>query len=480
MGSVSFRKLRVAGSQIDFITQRYGYDSVERLSQIKYVKAEGTAAEQLIEQIDYGYDAMGQRTSRTTLNGNGTGASETPMTASYDAANRMTGVTLSIAGTTKTYALSYDPNGNLTQKANASDSNDKTLYSWDANDRLTNITQPDLNASFSYDAFGRRIQATITKTGQAAATVQYLYEGAQALGEIRDAKLSQRLLTGLSLDETIARIAINTSGQKDSTNSRIYMTDALNSVIAQLNDDGNANIANSYGYSPYGEAISVGPDAANNPNQYTSRENDGTGLMFYRARYYDPVLKRFVSEDPTGTAAGPNFFAYAKSAPISEVDPLGLWSTEVHNQIIQEMFGGALSSQAIALIQQGSASVDSPWNQVFGDDAFHAMRGSRDSIADAKKRACAFIRSNMGDYRNNMNTKNWQDAYRSLGMALHPIMDSTSPPHAGWPVWHLWDSYKHGGLFSTSQENAIDITQMQRTIDLIKRAMSGDECACTE
>jgi len=68
-----------------------------------------------------------------------------------------------------------------------------------------------LTASFAYDAFGRRIQSTITRAGQPAATVQYLYEGQQALGEIRDGQMSHRLLTGLSLDETIGPSQINCS-----------------------------------------------------------------------------------------------------------------------------------------------------------------------------------------------------------------------------------------------------------------------------
>ena len=137
------------------------------------------------------------------------------------------------------------------------------------------------------NSLDRRIQTRIASGSNPAQTVQYLYEGSQALGEIKDGKLSHRLLTGLKLDETIARIALNSSGQKDNAGSRIYLTDALNSVIAQLSDD-NANpgsLQNSYGFSPYGQATTVGPDAANNPIQYTSRENEPTGLMFYRARY---------------------------------------------------------------------------------------------------------------------------------------------------------------------------------------------------
>jgi RHS repeat-associated protein len=188
----------------------------------------------------------------------------------------------------------------------------------------TSTSSTVLSASFSYDAFGRRIQSTITQGSQAPNTVQYLYEGAQALGEIRDGKLSHRLLTGLSLDETIARIAINADGNKDAANSRLYLTDALNSVIAQLADDDNANIQNSYAYSPYGQSQTVGPDSANNPNQYTSRENDNTGLYYYRARYYDPVLKRFVSSDPIGLAGGLNTYSYVRGSPVIFADPNGL------------------------------------------------------------------------------------------------------------------------------------------------------------
>lgn len=328
-GRLSARKVQ-AGNTPDLITQAYGYDSLDRLSQIKYLKAAGIAGEQLIEQIDYEYDANGRRTARTTLNANGTGQGETPMTAVFDAANRMTAITLNLGGTSKTYNLTYDANGNLVQKQNAADTSEQTLYVWDASDRLTRIEQSRagganvLTASYAYDAFGRRVQSTLAQGGQTS-TVQYLYEGAQALGEIRDGKLSHRLLTGLSLDETIARIAINSSGQKDAAASRLYITDALQSVMAQLADDNNANLQNSYAYSPYGQSTTVGPDATANPNQYTSRENDGvTGLYFYRARYYDPVLKRFISEDPIGLAAGLNVFAYVEGDPLILSDPEGL------------------------------------------------------------------------------------------------------------------------------------------------------------
>ena len=59
-------------------------------------------------------------------------------------------------------------------------------------------------------------------------------------------------------------------------------------------------------------------------HQYTARENDGTGLYYYRARFYDPVLKQFFSEDPIGLLGGLNSRAYVDGNPINYSDPEGL------------------------------------------------------------------------------------------------------------------------------------------------------------
>jgi RHS repeat-associated protein len=63
-----------------------------------------------------------------------------------------------------------------------------------------------------------------------------------------------------------------------------------------------------------------------NPNaaQQNERADGGTGLYYYRARYYDPVRSRFVQKDPLGLAGGIDFYAYTLNNPVSEADPLGL------------------------------------------------------------------------------------------------------------------------------------------------------------
>ncbi len=61
---------------------------------------------------------------------------------------------------------------------------------------------------------------------------------------------------------------------------------------------------------PFGN-VSISVEASDNHFQYTGRENDGSGLYYYRARYYSPELQRLIGEDPIGLKGGDvNFYAY--------------------------------------------------------------------------------------------------------------------------------------------------------------------------
>ena len=110
---------------------------------------------------------------------------------------------------------------------------------------------------------------------------------------------------------------------------KTYLIDALGSVIAIAKADQTLEVG--CAYSPYGQTQKVGVEnqlaGSENNSQYTGRENDaigGSGLYYYRARYYDPVLKRFISEDPIGLDGGVNVFGYVDGDPISWTDPEGL------------------------------------------------------------------------------------------------------------------------------------------------------------
>ncbi|HEY1997604.1 RHS repeat-associated core domain-containing protein, partial [Paraburkholderia sp.] len=108
----------------------------------------------------------------------------------------------------------------------------------------------------------------------------------------------------------------------DASGDRFVLRDANNNVIALTDADQQSQTR--YSYQPYGVTTQAGaPDA--NPQQYTGRENDGTGLYCYRNRYYSPQTGRFISEDPIGYASGQtNAYAYVEGNPISYTDPEGL------------------------------------------------------------------------------------------------------------------------------------------------------------
>lgn len=64
--------------------------------------------------------------------------------------------------------------------------------------------------------------------------------------------------------------------------------------------------------------------------QYTARESDPeTGLYYYRARYYDSTVGRFLNEDPIAFDGGENFYRYVYNSPVGLADPLGLSAADV-------------------------------------------------------------------------------------------------------------------------------------------------------
>jgi RHS repeat-associated protein len=99
-----------------------------------------------------------------------------------------------------------------------------------------------------------------------------------------------------------------------------FLTDALGSTIALAGPSGNTLAQ--YKYDPYGNVTMTGSSL--NPYQFTGRENDGTGLYYYRARYYNPTTGRFISEDPMAFGGGTNFYGYAANRPVILPDPFGL------------------------------------------------------------------------------------------------------------------------------------------------------------
>jgi RHS repeat-associated protein len=268
------------------IVIEYAYDDDSRLTGLTYKQGLST-----LGTLTYTYDADGKR---ATVGGTWarTNLPAALASATYDDANQIA----TFGGTTFT----YDDNGHLTSDGVRS-------YTWDARDQLTSLTGP-VNASFAYDAIGRRRSKTVGGT-----TTQFLYDRLNPVQELSGATPTANLLTGLGIDEFFTRT--------DSNGVRNYLTDALASSVALA--DGAGTIQTEYTYDPSGGPTTSGAGTSS-AIAFTGREADGTGLYFYRARYYDPRLQRFIAEDPSGFYGGLNGHIYAAARPTMLVDPLGL------------------------------------------------------------------------------------------------------------------------------------------------------------
>jgi RHS repeat-associated protein len=316
------------------VTVGYGVDNDSRITGLTY-----SVGSSQLGNFTYSYDADGRVIGKGgTLATIGLPSSVTGN--AFNADNGMTG----FGGA----AMSYDANGNLT-------SDGTNTYTWDARNHLTAISGAT-TASFTYDAFVRRTSKTIAGTG-----TQFLYDGLNPVQELQANTPNANLLTG-SLDEYFTRT-------DSSNNVSTLLTDTLGSTIGLVGPA--QSIGTSYTYQPFG-ATTAGGAANGSSFQFTGRENDGTGLYFYRARYYSPTFQRFVSQDPIGFAAGdPNLYGYALSNPVTLKDPSGRFVP-----LIVLAIGGVFGGGAAAYSNYGAYSSGAiTGGQYFEAIAFGAATG---------------------------------------------------------------------------------------------------------
>jgi RHS repeat-associated protein len=311
------------------VVSTYEYDGLDRLTRLKHAKGSNTLADfqyqlsvvnNITQMIDgagthsYTYDSLDRLTGATHPTGqtnesysyddvgNRT-ASHQGSSYSYQAFNRL----VSANGTT----FGYDTNGNEIAKT---DSAGGWSYAWDYENRLKEATLAGgVTVTYSYDALGRRIQ----RTSGASGTTKYIYDGIDVLRDLDGAGATvTEYLNGLGIDNKLRQTA--------GGNTSYFLTDHL--ATTRANTDPTGAITSSASYDSYGDVAS---GFASTRYTYTGREFDAeTGLVYYRARWYEPAQGRFTAEDPLGLRGGINLFGYVANNPTRFRDPTGLCAAE--------------------------------------------------------------------------------------------------------------------------------------------------------
>jgi RHS repeat-associated protein len=241
-----------------------------------------------------------------------------------------------------TYSYSYDDNGNLTTRTR-DDGTDTVLYTWDYRNRLSEVTYEDasLNVTktvdYEYDTHDRRIGLAVTTSSGTTGTL-YLYDGNDlALTiDLSTLTLADRFLMGPGQNQLLAQENIGTGAVSWT------LTDHLGSVTDVVDGGSGHNLLDHIVYDSFGNIVSQSNSSYATQMLYTGYQYDSdTGLYYANARYYNPGTGTFLSQDPSGFAAGDmNLYRYVASHPTYATDPTGLFEGGWYHNLGFDQYAG--------------------------------------------------------------------------------------------------------------------------------------------
>jgi RHS repeat-associated protein len=310
------------------VTAKYSYDANRRLTGI--VDAKGATN---LATLSYTRDAFGQLSGATETGVPSAGTD----TYTYTALNQLSGVN---AG-----SYLYDAADNVTSLIVPS----QVSLQYDTANELTKLTVGTQVTTFTYDGRGNRL----SRTPPSGPALTYAYDQANRMTGLGSSAAYNYAGDGLRMLKVVGgateAFAWDRSGVlplllADGTTDYVYGPDG--SPLEQVSGSGTAlfylhdqqgstrllvnssgAVQASYTYDAYGNVIGRTGTVAN-PFGYDGQFNDAeSGLIYLRARYYDPATAQFLVVDPARADINP--YGYARQDPLNRFDPTGLsvWTT---------------------------------------------------------------------------------------------------------------------------------------------------------
>lgn len=237
--------------------------------------------------------------------------------------------------------FAYDEAGRMTRarRRTLSGQTRETVYRWDTEDRLTELTTPDGRTwRYRYDALGRRIaKQRLDEHGTAVEEVWFTWDGNRVAEQVsvRPDSSAQALTwdyepsTYRPVAQTRTRWAAGATQAEVDREFFAIVTDLVGTAT-ELVDERGAIAWQRPPETLWGSPIEAAPGTAEHdetvdcplrfPGQYYDPES---GLHYNLHRYYNPETGAYLSSDPLGLEAAPNDFTYVAN-PLTWFDPLGL------------------------------------------------------------------------------------------------------------------------------------------------------------